>query len=58
MATDWHYPRTELRDLMLKALEEDEVNAFLMFGRRRMGKSRFLLRDIKPAAEKKKWQVL
>ncbi len=53
----WHFPRTELARQVLGMFESGLSNALVFFAPRRMGKTEFLLKDIKPLAIKKRWKV-
>lgn len=54
----WHYPRTELAKQVLGMFETGLSNALVFFAPRRMGKTEFLLKDMRPLSEKKGWHVL
>lgn len=52
VAALWHYPRAELAQQYLQLLSAGLVAQTTIFAPRRTGKTAFLLRDLKPAAEK------
>jgi len=54
----WHYHRPTLAALYLKALNAGVVVSTTIFAPRRTGKTSFLLKDLKPAAEKAGFQVI
>ena len=54
----WHYPRKELAKQVLGMFESGLSSALVFFAPRRMGKTEFLLKDVRPLAEKQRWQVL
>lgn len=47
---DWHFSRPELASSYLDTLLDQGVRRLAFFGRRRIGKTEFLLRDLLPAA--------
>jgi uncharacterized protein len=49
---NWHFPRPELAKYYLDAMFVQGVQRLAFFGRRRIGKTEFLLRDVIPLAEK------
>lgn len=49
-AIDWHFARTSLARTYLDTLLVQGVRRLAFFGRRRIGKTEFLLRDLLPAA--------
>lgn len=49
---DWHFPRPVLAKIYLDRLFSSGINRIAFFGRRRIGKTEFMLRDMIPAAEK------
>jgi hypothetical protein len=51
IAALWHFPRTELAQQYLQLLTAGPVAQTTIFAPRRTGKTAFLLRDLKPAAE-------
>lgn len=53
----WHYRRKELAKQILGMFETGISNALIFFAPRRMGKTEFLVKDITPLAEEKKWHV-
>lgn len=54
----WHYPRHTLANQILNMFESGLSSALIFFAPRRMGKTQFLLKDIRPLAQKRKWHVL
>ena len=46
-----YYPRTAYAQALVSMLAEGIASAFTLFAPRRMGKTQFLLNDVKPAAE-------
>lgn len=46
-----YFPRSELAEIIAKSLYGGITHAFTLFAPRRMGKTQFLLKDIKPTAE-------
>lgn len=50
---DWHFPRTGLASDYLEKLFDQGIARLAFFGRRRIGKTEFLQRDLLPAAEAK-----
>lgn len=54
----WHYPRQELAQQVLGMFNSGLSSALVFFAPRRMGKTEFLLKDMKPLAESKDWPVL
>src|SRR3990167_1698536 len=54
----WHYPRNDLAKQVLGMFESGLSSALVFFAPRRMGKTEFLLKDVKPFAEKQHWHVL
>lgn len=48
---DWHFARPELAKFYLDMLFAGGVDRLAFFGRRRIGKTEFMLRDLFPAAE-------
>ncbi len=53
----WHYPRTKLAEQVINMFDTGLSSALVFFAPRRMGKTEFLLKDIKPLAEKIGWSV-
>lgn len=53
----WHYPRTELAEQIINMFNTGLSSAIVFFAPRRMGKTEFLRKDIKPIAEKAGWFV-
>lgn len=49
---DYHFPRTDLAKRIVKQLRTTDLIAYNIFKNRRTGKTDFLLRDLKPLAEK------
>ncbi len=58
MATNWHYPRQDLALNLLDGFEDRGQRAYLLFERRRMGKTQFLQNDLAPSARNRGWRVL
>lgn len=54
----WHYPRIDLAKQVLGMFASGLSSALVFFAPRRMGKTEFLLKDVKPLAEKQHWHVL
>lgn len=54
----WHYPRRELAQQVLGMFESGLSSALVFFAPRRMGKTEFLLKDIRPLATQQHWDVL
>ncbi len=54
----WHYPRLELAKQVLGMFESGLSSALVFFAPRRMGKTEFLLKDMRPLANKQGWHVL
>lgn len=54
----WHYPRQDLAEQVLGMFDSGLSSALVFFAPRRMGKTEFLLKDIKPTASKQHWSVL
>lgn len=54
----WHFPRTDLAERHFALIEKGLANALVLFGRRRTGKTEFLLKDLAPIAEKAKRTVV
>ncbi len=50
---DWHYPRPELAQAHLAQLFDQGLSRLAFFGRRRIGKTEYLKRDLIPAAAEK-----
>ena len=50
---DWHYPRPELARTHLAQLFDQGLSRLAFFGRRRIGKTEYLKRDLIPAAAQK-----
>lgn len=57
-ADPWHYARTRLAHEALTAFDPGPSSSLVIFERRRMGKTEFLLRDFTPWAESRGWNVL
>lgn len=51
MINPLYFPRTELANRLLISLKDGITHALTLFAPRRMGKTQFLLNDIKPTAE-------
>ena len=58
MVDIWHYPRTALAKQVLGMFESGLSNALVFFAPRRMGKTEFLLKDMRPIAREEDWSVL
>lgn len=54
----WHYPRTELAEKLINSINIGLVNSFVLFAPRRIGKTEFLLYDLKPLALKNNYFVI
>ena len=52
---DWHFPRRALADDIMDGFINRGQKAYLLFERRRMGKTSFLQRDLSEAARKRNW---
>ena len=50
-SVDWHFARPALASSYLDTLLAQGVRRLAFFGRRRIGKTEFLLRDLIPAAQ-------
>ena len=50
---DWHFPRPELAKNYLDKLFHSGIDRIAFFGRRRIGKSEFMMKDLIPSAEKR-----
>lgn len=48
----WHYPRFKLANTIYKSFSSGLVNSFTLFAPRRMGKTEFLLNDLKVVLDK------
>lgn len=53
----FYYPRTDLANRLLISLKDGIAHAFTLFAPRRMGKTQFLLNDVRPVAEKMGFKV-
>ena len=51
MSEPWHFPRPELAQNYLTALETGIFPSLALFGPRRIGKTQFILNDLRPLAE-------
>lgn len=51
ISIDWHFPRPELAQSHLDLMFSQGVRRLAFFGRRRIGKTEYLLRDLIPAAQ-------
>lgn len=58
MIDPWHFPRRDLADRTLTALTDGPSKALTLFAPRRRGKTEFLLKDVRPAAEKAGHRVI
>jgi predicted AAA+ superfamily ATPase len=54
----WHFPRTSLAETHFALIDKGLANALVLFGRRRTGKTEFLLKDLTPVAENAKRTVV
>jgi hypothetical protein len=54
----WHYPRTELAERLINSINIGLVSSFMLFAPRRIGKTEFLIHDLKPLAQQNKYFVL
>jgi len=54
---NWHFPRVALAEQILGMFESGLSFALVFFAPRRMGKTEFLLNDMRPVAEKAGWFV-
>lgn len=54
---NWHFPRTSLAKQVLGMFDSGLSTALVFFAPRRMGKTEFLLEDIRPFAETNNYQV-
>ena len=54
----WHYPRTELAEKLINSINIGLVSSFVLFAPRRIGKTEFLLYDLKPLALKNNYFVI
>lgn len=53
-----YFPRTEYASKLVSSLQNGITHAFTLFAPRRMGKTEFLLKDIRPLAEQNGFNVL
>lgn len=53
----WHYVRTALAKQVVELFNSGLASALVFFAPRRMGKTEFLLKDVKPYAERQGWSV-
>src|SRR3990167_7787003 len=53
----WHFPRTALAQQVLGMFETGLSSALVFFAPRRMGKTEFLRKDVRPLADKKHWST-
>ena len=51
----WHFPRTMLAQQVLGMFDTGLSSALVFFAPRRMGKTEFLRKDVRPLAEKNNW---
>lgn len=59
MAGDiWHFPRTTLASHCLDMFQAGLTSALTLFSPRRMGKTEFLLKDLRPIAETRGYRVV
>lgn len=54
----WHYPRTELAERLIQSIQIGLVSSYVLFAPRRIGKTEFLINDLKPLAEVNKYFVI
>lgn len=54
----WHFPRAPLADRCLDIFQTGLTSALTLFSPRRMGKTEFLLKDLRPAAEARRYRVV
>lgn len=54
----WHYPRIETARKLVNVLNIGAVHSFVIFAPRRIGKTEFLLQDLKPLAIDNHYHVL
>lgn len=54
----WHFPRADLAQRHFALIDKGLAHALVLFGRRRTGKTEFLLKDLAPVAEKAKRTVV
>lgn len=54
----WHYPRDTLTKKLVQSFCLGLVNSFTLFAQRRMGKTEFLLHDLKPSLEDNGYKVI
>ncbi len=54
----WHYPRLALAKQVLGMFESGLSTALVFFAPRRMGKTEFLLKDMRPLATRQHWHTL
>jgi hypothetical protein len=52
---EWHFPRTELAEHYLNLLALGISSSFAIIAPRRKGKTLFILQDLAPLAQKKKY---
>lgn len=54
----WHYPRTALAESLIQSINIGLVSSYVLFAPRRIGKTEFLIHDLKTLAESNKYFVL
>ena len=54
----WHYPRTDLAKRYVEAMNIGLSSTLALFAPRRMGKTEFLRKDLRPAAEAAGYRVI
>ena len=54
----WHYPRTDLSEKLMQSITIGLVSSYVLFAPRRIGKTEFLIHDLKPLAQKNQYFVL
>ena len=54
----WHYPRQDTATKLITALDIGAVTSMVIFAPRRIGKTEFLIRDLKPIAIKHNYHVV
>ncbi len=54
----WHYARTDLAKRLITSINIGLVSSFVLFAPRRIGKTEFLINDLKPLAQENNYFVL
>lgn len=54
----WHYPRQSLTGKLVQSFTVGLINSFILFAPRRLGKTEFLLHDLKPALEQNGFKTI